>query len=131
MKEDEKTCTKVCSTLKKLFIGQDKLDPIINRAIVSCTYFQVNYYFYVKIIKSLNIIVLFSKNNICKVPISLFQVEIIHLNSSIVGANGIIQFGMDLGAFYKSFEWDVIAVPARYQFTTTVCLITKKFVILK
>ena len=60
MKEDEKTCTKVCSTLKKLFIGQDKLDPIINRAIVSCTYFQVNYYFYVKIIESLNIIVLFS-----------------------------------------------------------------------
>lgn len=41
--------------------------------------------------------------------------EIDHLNSSAVDKEGSIAIGMDMGKFYRSFEWDVLAVPAHYS----------------
>ena len=43
------------------------------------------------------------------------QVQIEHLNSSLMDENGLIQLGMDVGKFYRSFEWDVMGVPARFS----------------
>ena len=37
------------------------------------------------------------------------------VNSSYMDDEGLIPLGMDVGKFYRSFEWDVMGVPAKFS----------------
>ena len=45
----------------------------------------------------------------------MFQVVLDHLNSSYMDDSGEITEGMDVSKFYRSFEWDVVGVPAYFS----------------